>query len=584
MNPFYVLHERMAKLAAKQDQRDAKQVAESTAPKGKLATALFEDGEKWIQKAVNPATKGNLHKALHVAPGETIPKAKIAKATHSKNPKLRHMAQFAKNVANEGTCSGCNCAPCKCDEGNEFTGNLAKAKAAHKSEFEVDGKKYKVVEADPTGLGEDEMDEGFKEMDAWLASREKAKGTGKFDKKKISTGTVYTRKPETFDDPETDPEATGGAPKRVGRPKGKDKGPERVTAKAWKHKDGRKGAKHSIGGKMHEDENHDNMSIEQACAFLERHGYTVTKTGVDEEKAAQGQKKFFGMAHAAKTVNKAVNNIVKGRKETVDEESTDKEDTRAEKAGRKVAKDIEHDEGHKGQDDNRAEKAGKKVTKDIEYDDKKDRKEKKTESAKPDFLDVDKDGNKKEPFKKAVKDKEEKVDETTTSGSVATAPTGKSSKGGMQFGKGVYENLNAKIETMITESISVTSKMEECGDGGMAPTLTIQADGEEAAKLMMLLKLAGLENQIPKSCPTCGGSPCGCAEVVDENSPDWPTDPEIKDADPNLRTYSGGLNGPKSTGQSTTPVLASQLRRQASMEEGVKLERSLFNTWKNYKG
>jgi hypothetical protein len=51
--------------------------------------------------------------------------------------------------------------------------------------------------------------------------------------------TTYTRKPETFDDPETDPEATGGAPKRRGRPKGKDKGPERVTAKSYKYKAGR---------------------------------------------------------------------------------------------------------------------------------------------------------------------------------------------------------------------------------------------------------------------------------------------------------------------------------------------------------
>ena len=33
------------------------------------------------------------------------------------------------------------------DEGNEFTGALAKAKAAHKDEFEVDGKKYKVKES-----------------------------------------------------------------------------------------------------------------------------------------------------------------------------------------------------------------------------------------------------------------------------------------------------------------------------------------------------------------------------------------------------------------------------------------------------
>jgi hypothetical protein len=55
--------------------------------------------EKWIQKAVNPKTKGDLHTALHVSQGNTIPKSKIEKASHSKNSHLRHMAQFAKNVS-----------------------------------------------------------------------------------------------------------------------------------------------------------------------------------------------------------------------------------------------------------------------------------------------------------------------------------------------------------------------------------------------------------------------------------------------------------------------------------------------------
>ena len=193
-------------------------------------------------------------------------------------------------------------------------------------------------------------------------------------------------------------------------------------------------------------------------------------------------------------------------------------------------------------------------------------------------------GKKMSSLPKKVKAKEE-VDETTTSGSVATATTsGKSSKGGMSFGKGVYESLDKQFKQALTESIQVKSSMEECGDGEMAPALTIQADGEEAAKLMMLLKLAGLENQIPQACPTCGDSPCGCAEVVDENSPDWPTNTEKLDAEPNLRTYSGGLNGPKSSGQTTTPILNRDPRRQASMEESVELERSLFKTWKNYKG
>ena len=83
-------------------------------------------------------------------------------------------------------------------------------------------------------------------------------------------------------------------------------------------------------------------------------------------------------------------------------EARAKADDKAEKAGKKVTKDLEYDMKHKGKDDAKAEKAGKKVTKDIEYDEKK-----KTvkEAAKPDFLDLDKDGNKKESMKKAATDK-----------------------------------------------------------------------------------------------------------------------------------------------------------------------------------
>jgi hypothetical protein len=264
----------------------------------------------------------------------------------------------------------------------------------------------------------------------------------------------------------------------------------------------------------------------------------------------------------------------------VEEESTNKEDNRAEKAGRKVAKDIEHDEGHNGRDDNRAEKAGMKVTKDIEYDDKKDK----------DWTPERKAAAKKKG-EWGPKVKEEKVDETTVAGSVATASlSGKSSKGGMQFGKGVYEGFNNQVESMITETMNVSVNMNAGEDGQNRKSITVSADGDDADMLAQLLKAAGLSGQ--SSGCGCGNTPCSC-ETVDEaygdtdetlNSPDWPTDTEKLDAEPNLRTYSGGLNGPKSTGQSTTPVLASQLRRQASMEESVELERNLFKTWKNYKG
>ena len=59
-------------------------------------------------------------------------------------------------IVGEGdTCPTCDCAPCKCDEsmmedemeeGNEFSGALAAAKASGAKDFEVDGKKYTVKE------------------------------------------------------------------------------------------------------------------------------------------------------------------------------------------------------------------------------------------------------------------------------------------------------------------------------------------------------------------------------------------------------------------------------------------------------
>ena len=664
MTFFYDLNKRLANLASKQD---AQQLAEHSVPASKppkkspLAQALVES-EKWIQKAVNPKTKGNLHKALHVPQGETIPKDKIAKATHSKNPKLRHMAQFAKNVAKEGEEQGGDVmdylnhelkdydAQQPTKKGNAFSGAVSKAKAQHKDEFEVDGKKYKVVEADPTGLGEDEempMDEGYAEMDAWLKSREKEKGTGKFDRKERTLpggmkATTYTRKSEE-DAEDDDAEITTITIKKKGRPAGtkrkigaKHSGRSKLASKdAIAETDmegnndyeeaGEFGAEgdyvknelHTMVRVARDLEKHlrDNEDLPTWCigklsqakgmvvsvmdyimsekergieADTGREGITLEKAppGAKAERMVKGIKKSLSKDGNLSNKDKAIAYATtwKAKKAgKVEEESTDKEDRHAEKAGEEVTKDVEYKKGHKAKADPKAERDGEEVTHDIEYDDKKDRKEKKTKSAKPDFLDVDKDGNKKEPFKKAVKDKEEKVDETTTSGSVATSTeTPKAGKGGMSFGKGVYESLNKQFAQALTESISVQENVEECGMEGGQPSITITADGEDAAKLMMLLKLAGLEGKQP--CPQCGNSPCGCAEVVDENSPDWPTNTETKDADPNLRTYSGGLNGPKSTGQTTTPVIAGQLRRQASMEEGVKLERSLFNTWKNYKG
>ena len=133
--------------------------------------------------------------------------------------------------------------------------------------------------------------------------------------------------------------------------------------------------------------------------------------------------------------------------------------------------------------------------------------------------------------------------------------------------------------------MNVSVNMNQGPDGQPSKSITVSADGDDAEALAGLLKMAGLggQGQYKNICPKCGSANCGCEEL-DENSPDWPTNTETIDAEPNLRTYSGGLNGPKSTGQTTVPVIAGQLRRQTSMEESVKLEKTLSDLYKNYKG
>ena len=289
----------------------------------------------------------------------------------------------------------------------------------------------------------------------------------------------------------------------------------------------------------------------------------------------------------------------------MDEESTHTRDSRAEKAGRKVAKDIEYDEKKKdgihgkkrGGEDNKAERAGKKVTKDIEYDEKKDKKKK-------------------------------EVDETTSSGSVATGGSAApKSSGGMSYGKGIYDSLNRELEGMISESMNINMSMNNDSHGGPSRSLTVTATDEDATALASILRMAGmgggndhmphmnngvvqpdeikvidfddgtddlaaeLSNELhsdhdsndSKTCSTCGSSDCGCndSDTMDEaygdtdetlNSPDWPTDAEGTD---DAMMYSGGLDGPKSTGQTTIPVIASQQDRQHAYEDAAALRRMM---------
>jgi hypothetical protein len=175
---------------------------------------------------------------------------------------------------------------------------------------------------------------------------------------------------------------------------------------------------------------------------------------------------------------------------------------------------------------------------------------------------------------------------------VATSDAAPKSGGGHSYGKGSYDSLNRQLENMISESMTVNMTMNNDEHGGPKQSLTVTATDDDAVMLAGLLKMAGMghgDEHIhamtgddsdmdalhnidhmhgEEPCSTCGSSPCGCEdEMMDEaygdtdaseNEPDWPTDEEGTD---DAMMYSGGLNGPKSTGQTTIPVIAGQKDR-----------------------
>ena len=238
-----------------------------------------------------------------------------------------------------------------------------------------------------------------------------------------------------------------------------------------------------------------------------RHAQALEKILGDEDNLPEWvQSKLAKIEGMMTAVDDYMQNQKSGDME-MDEESTNKRDNRAERAGRRVAKDIEYDEKRKdgihgkrrGSEDSKAERAGKKVTKDIEYDEKKNKKKK-------------------------------EVDETTTSGSVATGSAPKSGSG-HNYGKGIYDSLNRQLENMISEGMNINMSMNNDDHGGPKKSLTVTATDEDAVMLSSLLKMAGLGNDDDHmhdmtdddsqmlaiqtmgdedACSACGSSPCGC--------------------------------------------------------------------------
>jgi LysM repeat protein len=345
------------------------------------------------------------------------------------------------------------------DEGNAFTGKLHSTPKGGK--FKLGNKEF---------TDSSDIDEGFAEMDAWLKQREAEKGTGKFDKRKTSTGTVYTRKPETFDEPEGD-EDQPAIKRGRGRP---SKAPQahRFTKGAWKHKD----------PMANEDSEHGESMTKNQIHTIRRAAKELEAVIQSDESVPEWVKSKITVAsdylskvrdYLESNMERSVERATGEEGVTISEKSNKEKDVekndRAERAGKKVVKDIEYDEKVKdkihgkkrGGEDAKAEKAGRKVAKDIEYDEKK-----------------------------------EEVEETTTSGSVSTSTgTPKSSKGGMSIGKGIYDSFNREVESMISESFQVKSTVAE-NMMGDEDSITITATGNDVDRIKELLQHMGISHNV----------------------------------------------------------------------------------------
>jgi hypothetical protein len=277
-----------------------------------------------------------------------------------------------------------------------------------------------------------------------------------------------------------------------------------------------KGTKSAIGAKgpsgrsklMNKEADHDeDPNVAKAKAILKKAGYTVSKDGEEdlEEKAvSKKQQRFMGMVHATQKGEKAPSKEVG-----------------------KVAKSM-----------------GKKDAEDFASTKHKGLPEKKKSDDAP-------------------KKKKEKTEEAGGTGT----PTASS---GFSYGKGIYDSMNHELESMIAEGMNVNMSMNSDANGGPSKSLTVTATDDDALKLGKLLKMAGLGDGSESGYGGSGyQSACGDQEMDEAygdtqptlNEPDYPTNTET--AEDNFE-YAGGLNKPKSTGQSTVPVLASQEERQES--------------------
>lgn len=626
MTFFYDLNKRLADLDRPQTQTLTEStVAEKIEPpiktdpseRGKYEGQTIDDLKRQMATVKDKM-------AAHKERGEEVPDAlrgKFSELTFAIRAKQAHGGKWGKIKEDD------------MEEGNYFTGQLAKARAAGKKEADLDGdgdmekireaakpdyidldkdgnrkesmkkaaadKKQAMKESDmdesalQAYLGKkkygeqgmkalqkagregaskdtmakirakhDKMDEDWDDMLAAVEKRREKK-TGeierghKHDIKHTATGRMVTRRTDDQGiSVGTDDESKPEVEKRgVGRPK-KDKAPERVTAKAYKHKNGR----------MEEG-----MDDEMPAG-----NYETGERGEYDREGDMAKEQLHTIEQAAQELKSILS----------DEENL------PEWVQSKITKAMDYVDTARdymlAQHDDRVNE------RELSKSERKEKERVFKKDMKPQMADFKKRYGKEQGenvahavatniakgVKMGKKKKEESVDETTTAGSVAVSTAEPKGKKSMSFGKGIYDSVNREVEKLIAESMSINASMNLDQHGGPSRTLTVNATDDDAEKLAALLMMAGIGPQ-DGGCPSCGAASCGCDQQMDEaygdtyateNQPDWPTAQEGSD---DALQYSGGLNKPKATGQTTVPVTGVQPAQSPLMYENSDLVRML---------
>ena len=654
---FYDLNKKMADLANQQQLTEnaaaAKPVASKlteaaadySATKARAGKDIGKPGKNFSKIAAGAAKRYGSAEAGKRVAGAVLNKLRhpteegvmdVAKAVGGavapgiKNAVKTGMALKAVGALEEGHCPTCNCAPCKCNEGNAFSGAVAKAKRdgiQPGEKINVGGKQYPVKEGG--GIPQTPKQKAFaklappvdkitfadkivgakKEVDEVLgdvaanAMKKAIQGRKNDVEEGFMDDEPYSRKSSTGGRIDTTRAGVtrhhaGKSYSGAGHDVGADDAPSGALGrrKVGAGKGTKIGAKINTGksklmtreGDMDPADqgeyDQEGEMAKDSIMTVVRHAQALEKILGDNDNLPEWvQSKLAKIESMMSAVDDYMQNQ-QGDDGAEEFGSDDGEEIEEKAVSQKQQKFMGMAHAmQKGEKIKGASPELKKVAKTMKKGDVKD-----FASTKREGLPVKAQPKKTESAKTEPKKKE--VDETTTSGSVAASSAAPKSGGGMTYGKGIYDSMNREVEKMISESMSVNMSMSNGGDGGHpTQSLTVTATDEDAIQLAMLLKSAGLGSQGhgddihsmtdtdsemdaihaldhdhgDEPCPACGSSDCECDEIEEaygdtdatDNEPDWPTDEEGTD---DAMMYSGGLNGPKSTGQTTVPVIAGQ--------------------------